>query len=397
MLRLRFVAPVIALLLAGCGQDVTTDEQLSDADALSQEVITSWISARADGMTVWLSPSINAAVVDGQTRWTISGRTSRNLQDAFSYVPDDAFGTARVISPRKFDLTLTNDELRTLVVGRQLLVRLTPTTGTTPYTIAISGAPSFVSQEGAPRIYLHSAVVPVVMGQQLVFRGRASTTSNMDRFEVHAANAEPLVTHVSTRTWTFDWSHTQLAIVAAGFSGTVTLEATNSAAETFTRTGALAIRTTKVAITNGDPELAFPVPSCDTGVKACLSSLTDPNLDTSGCGSAVQVLACGGVRMQAISADRFAAELRAQLADYYALHGADIAQAGGNTLAQAQAAVSSAQITEVLENGEDPRAYDLSRIRVFRHPDVVFPGSDRAWFGAYDRATGALLEIYDFN
>ena len=37
---------------------------------------------------------------------------------------------------------------------------------------------------------------------------------------------------------------------------------------------------------------------------------------------------------------------------------------------------------------EDPHGHDLSKFIVFRHPDVVFPGSDIAWFGAYDRATG---------
>lgn len=31
------------------------------------------------------------------------------------------------------------------------------------------------------------------------------------------------------------------------------------------------------------------------------------------------------------------------------------------------------------------------------HPDVVFPGSDRVWFGAYDRESGELVEIQDFE
>jgi hypothetical protein len=34
---------------------------------------------------------------------------------------------------------------------------------------------------------------------------------------------------------------------------------------------------------------------------------------------------------------------------------------------------------------------------VWRHPDVVWPGSDIVWHGAYTRASGELVEVYDFN
>jgi hypothetical protein len=130
-------------------------------------------------------------------------------------------------------------------------------------------------------------------------------------------------------------------------------------------------------------------------VSSCLQSLSTK--DTESCGSAVSVLACGGAVTQDATAARFTSDLKARLANWYAVHGADVVAAGGNTLAQAQNAVLVSNVGEVLENNEDPRAHDLSRVRVFRHADVAFPGSDTVWFGAYDRQSGALYEIYDFN
>ncbi len=60
-------------------------------------------------------------------------------------------------------------------------------------------------------------------------------------------------------------------------------------------------------------------------------------------------------------------------------------------------AIDPTKIEEVLVADEDPYAHDLGAYRVFRHPDVVFPGSDIVWFVAYERATNNLVEVYDFN
>src|SRR5690606_27583784 len=55
---------------------------------------------------------------------------------------------------------------------------------------------------------------------------------------------------------------------------------------------------------------------------------------------------------------RYAADLENALVDWYAAHGDDVAQSGGNSLAEAQAAVDVAKVEEVLDPEEDPYAYD---------------------------------------
>lgn len=95
--------------------------------------------------------------------------------------------------------------------------------------------------------------------------------------------------------------------------------------------------------------------------------------------------------------EEFVADLREHLVAHYMQYGDDIAMAGGNTLAEAQNAVTPVLVVELVDASEDPFAHDFAEFRVLSHPDVVFVGSDTVWFGAYARDTGALVEIYSFN
>ena len=98
-----------------------------------------------------------------------------------------------------------------------------------------------------------------------------------------------------------------------------------------------------------------------------------------------------------IDAARFADDLRAHLDAWYAAHEADVADAGGATLAEAVMAVDVALVSPVLDPADDPFGDDLAATAVFTHPDVVFVGSDRAWFGAYRLSDGSNLYVQDFE
>ena len=54
-------------------------------------------------------------------------------------------------------------------------------------------------------------------------------------------------------------------------------------------------------------------------------------------------------------------------------------------------------ITEILDADDDPYGHDLSKILVLSHPDVVFPSGDLIWYGAYDRESLKLIEVYTFE
>lgn len=112
----------------------------------------------------------------------------------------------------------------------------------------------------------------------------------------------------------------------------------------------------------------------------------------------VMLVACGGLDEDyPPGPERFAEDLRAWLPSWYDDHGLEAQTTEGNTLPEAIGAVDPALVTEVTDPEEDPFAHDLEVYEVWRHPDVVWPGSDIVWHGAYERASGELVEVYDFN
>lgn len=107
--------------------------------------------------------------------------------------------------------------------------------------------------------------------------------------------------------------------------------------------------------------------------------------------SALVALEAEAVPPTAVSEQVFADDLCDALVDYYADYGDEIAAMGGSSLAEAQALVSADYVWEA---EEDPYAHDPADVLVYAHPDRAFPGSDTLWFGAYERSTGDLIEVY---
>src|SRR5262249_2622526 len=134
----------------------------------------------------------------------------------------------------------------------------------------------------------------------------------------------------------------------------------------------------------------------------CLSALppsADPAaIDTSACGAGIEVARCR-IRLpaHAPSASDFAVGLSSYLEGWYGEHADDVAKSGGLPVLQAQAGVHVASVKAVTDAEADPQGHDLTKYAVFSPPDVVVPGSDRTWFGAFDRTTGMLASVYDAN
>jgi hypothetical protein len=94
---------------------------------------------------------------------------------------------------------------------------------------------------------------------------------------------------------------------------------------------------------------------------------------------------------------QFAADFSKALTDWYAFYGAKVEAKGGNSQAVAQASISVNAITEIMHADDDPYGHDLSKILVLSHPGVVFPNGDLIWYGAYDRESLKLIEVYTFE
>jgi hypothetical protein len=98
-----------------------------------------------------------------------------------------------------------------------------------------------------------------------------------------------------------------------------------------------------------------------------------------------------------VSMDDFTADLRDALVEFYDVMGSDIAAMGGRSLQQALNNVNTESAWLLHDPNDDPYGYDFGSTTVFAHIDPLFIESDTIWFGAYDRASGKLIEIYSFN
>jgi hypothetical protein len=380
-------------LFTACGpQELPVADDALD-DSAAQEVGAEW-RVRTSGTTVWLDPTLTTAKRNGRDVYLVHGRASRNVSDVFSFVPDDAFGTAAATGPRTFEVALdAGGEMNSIAAGARLLIRLTAQGAPGTFTVGVTFAPKLEVQAGTSRIFIHPEITPVLVGGYTRYRATASTTSGSALTSVsNAEGSGPALTKVGARTWRLEWAPESL--IKAGHPSTEALTfIASSAAGALSRQASIKFAVSSLGLTTADPYDFWKPAACKPAVKACLVTLAGAP-DTELCGTAMEVTRCQAELRLSISPAAFATALKAHLATWYAQHGADVAAANGNTLAQAQAAVSEAKVTEA---AEDPHGHDLGAVRVFSHPDVTFPGSDTVWFGAYDRLSGALLEVYDFN
>ena len=360
MRSLVLAAGLAALSLAACvDADVPTGEDgIGDLDevVVDDKADTTEIRARIDGLTVW----IDRAVVlgnDGSRRFSLGGRTSRNLTRLDTTGRDAPAGEGRVRSARTFELQLDDAELGRVLAGAPLFVTVTTSTGA-PATAAVWLEPRTVRTSGTSRVYLSTKLTATAAGGDTVYRSRATVESSWGNLRATGpAGATAAVAVEDATHWRADWSLT--SVLAAFTSGGAPLSyAVTKGNQVATRLAGVELVVSRLALTRRNPHDVW-----------------------------------GATPSLARAADDF----RAHLVAYYADHGADITSAGGNTLAQAQAAVDAGAFTAVTDIEEDPFAHDPATHWILRHPDVTHPGSDIAWFVVYRRSDGALVEIYDFN
>ena len=114
--------------------------------------------------------------------------------------------------------------------------------------------------------------------------------------------------------------------------------------------------------------------------------------------SALNILKEAAHAAEVVSIDeRFTADLSRYLDEWYALYGTEVIEAGGRDLAGAQAAISMDLIEAITQSDDTAFGYDLTITDVVVHPAIVFPDANTMWFGAYDAATGELIDIGRFE
>ncbi|MBK6688684.1 MAG: hypothetical protein IPG45_29700 [Deltaproteobacteria bacterium] len=311
----------------GGGPDAVVDEN---------DPVTSELRAREAQTTVWIQPLIGRQVeADGATRFLLSGRASRNVEDGLGFVLDDPYGELRLLSARRFALAFGTSELTNLVVGVPEFLRLSFTGGASTLFARLLTGPRLVAQPGSGLYFDGQPQTHFVDGRAVV-RVLGHADRNLSRVEA-TFNSEVVTAQlIDPRHFSVDLTVDQFVALAGS---RVRLNITGTAARSTVRRSAtfdLGVRS--LDLTTGDPYEVWPQATCQDHVRSCLGALPAGTGDTSACGSFLEVRACPlGVRIDQAAVD--AARLRSAPAletlrnDAVALVGARSADLYGSVLA----------------------------------------------------------------
>jgi hypothetical protein len=307
MKALRLLCSVVLVSAIGCAPQAPEDFEQEGEDsqsALIQGPDTAVTEAEGDESTVsvvagnlklTMQPTWQPVVRDGQNYFRITGSASRNLDNVFSFVFDDAFGEAHLLTKRKFEVLIpeSGSEMNTILAGGALYLQLNPTTGGINYTGRLVTGPALTDFEGTSALAVERLIDPVYVEDgvtNLRYRGRASTKAVYSSLAVAAdAGFDPLVQKRSPKSYSFDWTFSEVRAIAHDPGLTFTLSKPNVSR---VKEGSLEVALRTVSLTKLDPYDTWGARECEPEVLSCMQALPAGSTDFGDCGVYYQVQIC---------------------------------------------------------------------------------------------------------
>jgi hypothetical protein len=269
MSRASSLCLLLPLAFAGAGAcaaaDDTTDGETT-ADATTGE-----LRVRVGELTLWVDRKVPVDLgPDGQLRATIHARTSRNLTQAFGWVPDDGFGTSTIVGPKSFTIELRRGhEANTMLSGLPLFVSIDVATGTpTHYDARLDLQLGLTSFSGSGALWIDAAVFPEYAGPgEDPLRYRASVETTSATLAVQNAGV-PTIT-AATGGFTVDWTYDDIQASLLGKKRAKFVTAGGGF-----KSAVFEIKTVGLDMTTGDATAVWPS-VCEPDVYACMQSADD--------------------------------------------------------------------------------------------------------------------------
>ena len=232
---------------------------------------------------------------DGSRALILRATANRYLESVYSFIPDDLFGEAHIISERRLEVVLHEGyELNTVLSGMPLFVAVNTFTGNpNHYTAKVEVAPRFYDFLGSSSIFIDEKVDPyyVVNGSDnLVYRGSVNALAS--QMTVTAPDGAPSVARVDGDTFRLDWPYADLHDAIDPHTQWLTFTASLNSGVTAKKTARLVARVVGLALTSGDAYEVWPPPVCQPDVYTCYHAQPAGTTDFSGCGTYREVRAC---------------------------------------------------------------------------------------------------------
>lgn len=250
------------------------------------------VRVRADGATIWFQPTLRPITRDERPLFLLAGRFSRNLTNAQSFIPDDPFGYAEVVSARKFEVVFDpQSELRMLTHGTPSLLGLSAS-GATRWTAQLSFAVSLTGFAGASSIWIERDVPVVFAASRSVYRLRFEVPADATSVALTVGGVAVAAVADDAGSYHADLDHATF-LGAASAGGSLSLTVTRASGATLTKTARAVVSLVAVDTTTLDPYEVWPRLPCSDEVKACVEALplciAD---DTEACGLSAEVTRC---------------------------------------------------------------------------------------------------------
>jgi hypothetical protein len=236
---------------------------------------------------------------NGQRVLVVTGSANRDLESAFSWVPDDAFGETTLLTKRKLEIVLRDGhEINSILSGLPINLSLTAKTGQTKEAYArIALAPAFARFTGSSSLQIDKPIRPIFIDSaenNLRYRGQVSATSPIAEMSVFTDdNSGPVIARVDADTFRFDWEYAAFALAADPHTEAVHFSAELENGKTRTKHADIDVLVTSVDLTTDDPYEAWPTPPCEEAVYWCVvGARQNGQTDLGDCGDYREVSRC---------------------------------------------------------------------------------------------------------
>ncbi|MFE8598259.1 hypothetical protein [Archangium violaceum] len=290
-----FVLACLAALAAPACDVPATESEETTLTTTSAATTPTRISASEGDLDLSFETLGTFETRNGVRSLVLRATANRYLEYVFSFVPDDAFGQANIISERRFEVVLPEGhELNSVLSGLPLFITVNTFTGTpNRYTARIVVAPRFYDFLGSSSIWIETDVNPVYVHNgisNLVYRGSANVLA--DQLTVTAPDGAPVVSRVDADSFRLDWGYPALYLALDPHTVPLTFTAALPDATTAQKTSRLAVRVTELALTSGDAYEVWPTPGCLPETTTCIQAQPTGTTDFAACGSYRQVARC---------------------------------------------------------------------------------------------------------
>jgi hypothetical protein len=295
-MKLRSLALAWLFALGATACNNTVDTEVAEETGVSTAAVATRLYASEGTNDLSVETLGTFETRNGQRALVIRGTTNRYLEDVFSFVPDDIFGQATIISERRFEVVFAEGhELNTVLSGLPIFVSIRTFTGT-PRTFyaRIVVAPRFFDVSGSSAIVLDEKVDPYYVRNGtdvLVYRGKVDVVG-ASSLSVIAPDGVPTVSRADADTFRLDWQYPAVYQAIDPHTMPMTFTATRPDGTTLHKSARLVARVTELAVTAGDPYEVWPAQQCQAAVYNCIHSQPAGTNDFAACGTYRQVSTC---------------------------------------------------------------------------------------------------------